>query len=612
VRATHDKRFGTRPLGAGGTAFRLWAPSCAVVKLELIDDDGACISTRTMRRGDDGWHECECADVHAGASYRFRVRDDLAVPDPASRFNPLDVHGPSVVIDPLAYEWRDAAWRGKPWHTAVVYEMHVGTFTPEGRFDSAAEKLADLRELGVTAIELMPVADFSGARNWGYDGVLHFAPDAAYGHPDDLKRFVDRAHRHGLMVMLDVVYNHFGPDGNYLHAYCPEFFNERHVTPWGAAINFDGPSSETVRRFFVDNALAWIEEYRFDGLRLDAVHAIADDSPTHIVAEIAQAVKRGPGRDREVHIVLENEHNDAQILARDSAGVPLLATAQWNDDLHHSAHVVATGETEGYYSDYEQLPPALFGRALAEGFVYQGQHSDRRGGPRGEPSTALPSTAFIAFLQNHDQTGNRAFGERLDALVSAERVECLLACLLLAPQIPLLFMGEEFGASTPFYYFCDAHGELAKAIREGRRSEFAGFAAFDHGEDLSAIPDPNAIETFNASKLDWAERASPIGQHRSHLVKALLQLRAEHLVPLLPLHRGGGDWRMEDGCVVVDWKFGDTSWTMRVNLGDQISVVGRNAAEHQIYASRATQEGVDLCRLLPEGIEVAISRRRDS
>ena len=359
----------------------------------------------------------------------------------------------------------------------------------QGTFAAAAARLPELAALGVNALQLMPLAAFPGARNWGYDGVLPFAPAACYGTPDELKALVDAAHGAGMMVLLDVVYNHFGPDGNYLHAYCPEFFNPAERTPWGAAINFDGPSSRTVRDYFLHNALYWTTEYRLDGLRLDAVHAFRDSSRPDIVCEIAQALREGPGReqpdgDRRVHLVLENNRNEARYLARDAAGRPLYATAQWDDDVHHALHVLVSGEIDGYYADYAPDPLARLGRALAEGFAYQGEHSAYRDRSRGEPSAHLPPDAFVGFLQNHDMIGNRAFGERIDGFADARFLVAAYACLLLTPLVPMLFMGEEFAASTPFLYFCDFGPELAAAVAAGRRREFQRFAAFtDDGRD---------------------------------------------------------------------------------------------------------------------------------
>ncbi|HEY9025244.1 MAG TPA: alpha-amylase family glycosyl hydrolase, partial [Burkholderiaceae bacterium] len=395
--------FGAECLEAGGVRFRLWAPSCRAV--ELVCDAGAAGSVphRSMQAQPDGWHERVVADAGPGTRYGFRVGGGLCVADPASRFNPEDVHGRSEVMDPLSYPWRCEDWRGRPWEGAVVYELHVGTFTPEGTFAAAAARLGELQALGITVVELMPVADFPGTRNWGYDGVLPFAPDASYGRPDDLKRLVDAAHALGLMMVLDVVYNHFGPDGNYLSVYCPEFFDTTKATPWGPALNLAGAHGDLVRSFFVHNALYWIEEYRFDGLRLDAIHAMADGPDKRLTREICAALQAGPGRERAIHVILENDGNLAGLLARDAQQRPRVATAQWNDDLHHAAHVLATGERDGYYADYAADPVGDLAKALAEGFIYQGQRSGWRGGAaRGEPSRGLPPPAFIAFLQNHD------------------------------------------------------------------------------------------------------------------------------------------------------------------------------------------------------------------
>lgn len=557
--------FGAALAADGTTRFRLWAPAAREVSVVL--------GGREKRLGalDGGWFEAAVADAPAGTRYAFRIDGGACVPDPASRCNPDDVHAPSMVVDPLAFQWRDDLWRGRAWEEAVLYELHIGTFTPEGTFAAAIARLDDLAELGVTALELMPVADFPGRRNWGYDGVLPFAPDASYGAPEDLKRLVEAAHQRGLMVLLDVVYNHFGPEGNYLHLYAPQFFNPAHATPWGAAINFDGEHAPTVREFFVHNALYWIEEYRFDGLRLDAVHAIADRSPRHIVAEIAAAVRTGPGRERQVHLVLENDANEARHLARERSGSPRVATAQWNDDLHHAAHVLATGEADGYYADYADRPLWQLGRCLAEGFAYQGDVSPYRGGRRrGEPSATLPATAFVSFLQTHDQVGNRAFGERIGALAPPAAVDALLACILLAPAPPLLFMGEEFDASSPFLFFCDFGPDLAAAVAAGRREEFRRFARFRDPAARAAIPDPNDPRTFERSKLAWDERAR--GAHAARLAhcRALLALRREHIVPRLAGLRAGGAFECHGAtCLAARWTLGDGARLhLAANLGD--------------------------------------------
>jgi maltooligosyltrehalose trehalohydrolase len=535
----HSMPFGAQ-LAGGVATFRLWAPACDSVELVLGRDDPRRIA---MQAREGGWHEAHVADVAAGTAYAFRVDRGDPVPDPASRSNPWDVNGPSVVVDPHAFEWTDAGWRGRPWHEAVVYELHVGAFTAQGTFAAAIERLDHLQSAGITVLEIMPVADFAGSRNWGYDGVLPFAPDASYGTPGDFKRLVAAAHQRGIAVLLDVVYNHFGPEGNHLHRYAPQFFNEAHQTPWGAAINFDGERCDTVRDFFVHNALYWIDEFHLDGLRLDAVHAIADDSPTHIVSEIARAIAEGPGRERHVHLVLENERNEAHLLERRGA----FATAQWNDPWHHCVHVLLTGETDGYYGKFARDTAGLLARSFAEGF-----------------NAALPYEAFMPFLQNHDQVGNRAMGDRLAALAPPEAIRLAIASLLLMPQVPLLFMGEEIGARSPFLFFTDFHGGLADAVREGRRREFAAFPKFSSDAAREKIPDPNAEATFTASKIDWD------GVDSAALARftALLELRFAHIVPRLAGYgRGATFVSAPPGGVAVDWTLGDGSvLRMRANF----------------------------------------------
>ena len=540
--------FGAQCLEGGAVRFRVWAPDHAAIGLAL----GAAPSPLPLAREPDGWHELVTDAARVGDRYRFVLPDGLCVPDPASRHQPEDVHGPSEVIDPAAYAWHDGAWRGRPWHEAVLYELHIGTFTPAGTFRSAIERLDYLAALGITALQIMPVADFSGRRNWGYDGVLPFAPDAAYGRPEDFKALIDAAHARGLMVLLDVVYNHFGPDGNYLHALAPAFFTHRHHTPWGAAINFDGPASAPVRAFFIENALYWLTEFHLDGLRLDAVHAIRDDSPEHILDELAATVRRSVP-DRHVHLVLENEDNHAHRLDRGANGAPRAYTAQWNDDVHHVLHVAATGEAEGYYADYRG-DTAKLGRALAEGFAFQGEVMPYRGHPRGEASAHLPPAAFVAFAQNHDQIGNRAFGERLSTLAPPEAVRACAAALLLSPQIPMLFMGEEWAATQPFLFFCDFGAPLAEAVREGRRAEFARFPAFRDPATRARIPDPLDETTVASSTLRWDDRE--IAPHAEALAwhRRILALRHAEIVPRLPRIRRGGRARViGDGAVHVVW-----------------------------------------------------------
>jgi maltooligosyltrehalose trehalohydrolase len=554
MKRQHDMPFGPQRLDDGRTRFRLWAPSAQQVDLML---DGQAWAMQAQAAG---WYETD-AQAAPGVRYAFCIDGGLVVPDPASRSNPDDVHAASALTDPQAFDWPDADWTGRPWHEAVVYELHVGCFTPDGTFAAAIARLDDLVALGVTAIELLPVADFPGRRGWGYDGVLLFAPDASYGPPDDLKRLVAAAHARGLMVLLDVVYNHFGPDGNYLHAYAKTFFNEAVHTPWGAAINFDGAGSRTVRDFFIHNALYWTEEFHLDGLRVDAVHAMHDTSALHFADEMAQAVQAGPGRHRQVHLVLENEDNDAARLQRGAGGDVGLSTAQWNDDLHHALHVLATGETDGYYADYAAAPLRLFGRCLAEGFAYQGEPSGLRDGrPHGTVSTGLPPLAFINFAQNHDQIGNRAFGERIHGLAAAagreEALRALMACVLLAPATPMLFMGEEYAASTPFQYFCDFTGDLAQAVTEGRRREFSRFARFADPAVRSQIPDPNAEATFRHSTLNWAERGQGVHADWLAFITQMLGIRRQAVWPWLR-QAGSGQFSVRGaGLLQVHWPLG--------------------------------------------------------
>jgi malto-oligosyltrehalose trehalohydrolase len=545
--------YGPRLRSGGGAEFRLFAPGVETVALAL---EGR--APLAMRRDGAGWFAAEIAEARPGTRYRFRLPDGLLVPDPGSRFQPLDVHGPSELIDPDAYAWSDQAWRGRPWREAVVYELHVGAFTPQGTFRAAIERLPHLTDLGVTALEIMPVADFPGRRNWGYDGVLAYAPDASYGRPEDFKALVDAAHGLGLMVLLDVVYNHFGPDGNYLPTYAPVFFTDRHKTPWGAAINYDGPDSRPVREFVIQNALYWLEEFHLDGLRLDAVHAIVDDSDPPLLRELAERV-RGAGLDRPVHLVLENEHNEARWLARraqdGAAGhsTAPLYTAQWNDDLHHVLHVAATGEDTGYYADYLGDAQKL-GRALAEGFAFQGEVMGYRGGPRGERCADLPPEAFVGFIQNHDQIGNRAFGERLTRLARPEALRALAAVYLLLPQVPMLFMGEEWGCERPFPFFCDFQGELGEAVREGRREEFKRFPQFQDPQTRARIPDPQAEATFLSAKLDWETLSAPRHAATLEHYRRLLAARRAEIAPLMDSLAHGGRYEvLGPAAVRVTW-----------------------------------------------------------
>jgi maltooligosyltrehalose trehalohydrolase len=578
TRRRHEMPFGAELTASGKVRFRLWAPAAHEVELMLHQEAGKPQALKMSAQA-GGWFELTTGEARAGSLYRYRIDGKTEVPDPASRSNPQDIHGPSEVIDPAAFEWDDTDWRGRPWHEAVVYELHVGTFSPEGTFAGVEKRLDHLVALGVTAIELMPIADFPGKRGWGYDGVLQFAPESAYGRPDELKSLIAAAHRRGIAVMLDVVYNHFGPEGNYLPVYAPQFFTDKHHTPWGAAINFDSPGSRDVRDFYIHNTLYWLEEYRFDGLRFDAVHAIIDDSEPNIMTEIARAAHNGPGRERHLFLVLENGANHARFLGE--PGATDTFDAQWNDDVHHCLHTLLTGEKDGYYEDYVENPYAMLCRCLAEGFGYQGQISAHLGSPRGESSGHLPPTAFVNFLQDHDQIGNRAFGERINAIASSEEaLRAGYAVLLLAPSPPMLFMGEEWEAPQPFPYFCDFEPDLAAKVREGRKREFSRFEKFSDKGGLSALPDPTATETFRSAHLDWS--ALQQAQHADILdrFQRLLAIRQRDIVPLIPKIRSGTCTKLEaSGAFAVDWGLDDGGILhLLANLTDHaVPVIGRVA-----------------------------------
>jgi malto-oligosyltrehalose trehalohydrolase len=526
----NEMPFGARlNADGGGVSFRLYAPSARDVAVLYRNGDEP-ERTTALERVPGGWFETTCAGARAGTRYRFRI-DGAEAPDPASRFQPEGVHGPSCVVDPAAFVWPEDAGRPRPWNEHVFYELHVGTFTPEGTFAAARAKLPYLAELGVTAVELMPVAEVPGARNWGYDGVFLYAPTRNYGTPDDLKAFVAAAHALDLAVYLDVVYNHFGPEGNYLHAYAPEFWTEEFHTPWGAAIDVAGPDRDGVRAFFIENALYWLEEFRFDGLRFDAVHAIFDGPQRRFLHELAHTVRERVARP--VHLILENEGNESSLLG------PGGFEAQWDDDAHHAAHVTLTGQSDGYYAEYAIDPVGTLGRTLTQGFAFQGEPSAHRGGkPRGEPSAELPLSAFITFLQNHDQIGNRPFGDRLGNLTEDYALRAVLAIVLLAPPPPMLFMGEEWGASTPFLFFCDFEPDLAAKVTAGRRAEFGSFAEFADPAARERIPDPSAAQTFAASKLRWDELERE--PHRAWLeyYRRLLSVRRAEIAPRIAGVRG--------------------------------------------------------------------------
>lgn len=594
AKRAHSMQFGTSIKDDGKVEFRLWAPSCKSVQVTISYGDYE--SNTALNAQGDGWF-IGSAKAKPGMRYKFITDDALAVPDPASRYQPEDVHEFSEIVDPTSFEWTDSEWKGLPWAQTILYELHVGTFTPEGTFAGVASKLGYLKELGVTAIELMPVADFPGKFGWGYDGVLPYAPESEYGTPDDLKRLIQEAHHKGIQVFLDVVYNHFGPEGNYLHAYAKEFFTDKHKTPWGAALNFE--EGKEVREFFIQNALYWLEEFNIDGLRLDAVHAIRDDSAVHILNELAERVAAGPGRERARHLVLENEDNIAKFLERDQAKLPQFYAAQWNDDIHHAYHVLATGESGGYYADYVQNTNgknalALLGRALAQGFIYQNDPSELRNGEcRGEKSDHLPPNAFVSFIQNHDQIGNRAFGDRIASIADDRVLTALTAVQLLAPSIPLLFMGEEWGSKTPFMYFCDLGPELAPLVTEGRRGEFAKFPEFSNPETRHKIPDPCIPKTFEQSKLVWSDLNTPVHRKHFELIQELLNLRMHKIVPIINTITSGK--ALVDGNILtVEWSAESKPvLAVALNLSDGSQKLLDNKIESENLTTLYSHGGVD-------------------
>ncbi|HTH99234.1 MAG TPA: malto-oligosyltrehalose trehalohydrolase [Stellaceae bacterium] len=582
----------------GGVCFRLWAPSVDAVSLVL---DGQ--APRPMTRRPKGWFEVTAADARPGSRYRFRI-GDLDVPDPASRYQPEGIQGPSEVVDHDAYRWQDAAWRGKPWHESVVYELHAGTFDAQGGFDGIAAHLDHLADLGVDTVQIMPVAETPGRWNWGYDGVLLYAVEERYGGPEALKRLVDACHARGMQVFLDVVYNHFGPEGNYLHVYAERFFTEKHHTPWGAAINFDDKGAGNVRRFFIENALYWLEQFHIDGLRFDAVHAFKDDTRPDIVIELGERI-RAALPDRQVHLILENEQNRATVLGYGYGG-PGPYDAQWNDDFHHAIRVSISDADHGYYRDYRDKPAERLGRMLAEGFAYQGETSANLGRSRGQSSGLLPPTSFVAFIQNHDQVGNHAFGWRLPKFAEASAIRAASAIMILSPQIPMLFMGEEWGTEQPFPFFCDFSGDLAEAIREGRAQEFAHFPEFQDAAARARIPDPLAEATFKSAVLDWTMPESGPGKAWLDHYRNLIALRRQYIVPLIAKPApDSGTFRLLGGhAAAVRWPLaGGAKLQMVVNLSDQPAEAPPVMLGNTIYASQDRAE----TELPPWYVAVAIA-----
>lgn len=565
----HKMRFGAE-VRNGGTRFKIWAPKCKTMRLKLK-------GRRSLIELDaigDGWQRIDVEGVGAGTLYKYVLPDGTAIPDPTSRHQPEGVHGFSEVIDPRSFHWTDRDWNGRPWEEAVIYELHIGTFTEEGTFAAATAKLDHLVDLGITAVQIMPIAEFYGKFNWGYDGAMWFAPSANYGRPEDLKAFIDAAHRRSLMVFLDVVYNHFGPHGNYLPAIAP-IFTKKHESPWGEAINFDGAGAGVVRELVIENALYWTSEFNFDGLRFDAVHTIEDDTPSHIL-ELLSARIRASRPHRYTHLIIENSDNQEIWLRRNSGLEPVHYTAQWNDDVHHLLHAAATGENTGYYADFDNFEErsGMLGRGLAEGFAYQGEMKPHEGMIRGEPSDGLPATSFVVYMQDHDQVGNRVKGDRITRLASDDAVKALIAVYLLSPQIPMVFQGEEWASRQPFPFFSDVPVELREVVRSGRQEELKSTPEHEdpNKPDVEEAVDPTSVRTFTSAKLDWSSLKKEPHKLWFQHYRDLIDLRRMEIVPRLSGQNGfAGEYQLLGvKSVLVTWKMGDGS-TLRLyaNLAEE-------------------------------------------
>ncbi|MGI9147829.1 MAG: malto-oligosyltrehalose trehalohydrolase [Chloroflexota bacterium] len=506
----------------GGVRFKVWAPAASLVEVELTAS-GQVVPLSPQ--GSGVWCSSVLDQITPGTRYLYRLDGQVSRPDPYSRSQPEGVHAPSAVVDPAHFEWHDTNWPGIRIQGLVIYQCHVGTATPAGTFVSLIDELPRLKRLGIGAIQPLPLAEFPGGRNWGYDGVNLFAPARAYGGPDGLKRLVEAAHQHGLGVVLDVVYNHLGPDGNYLRDFSPQYFTDRHQTPWGEAINYDGPGSEWVRKLVVDNARYWLHEYHVDGLRLDATHAIFDDSDVHLLAELTQAVRASLPSERQVVLIAETSENDVRYLKSvDEGGFGF--DAVWADDFHHSLRRYLAGDHEGYYADYSGTLEEV-AKCIEQGWLYEGQATPRSGlqTPRGTPARDRPAYQFMYAIQNHDQVGNRAFGERLHHQIDDHLYRAASTLLLFLPYSPMLFMGQEYGASSPFPYFTQHEPELGKLVTEGRRREFQAFSAFVDPTMRQRIPDPQAESTFSSAKVRVEEADRPPGASLQALYRDLIELR---------------------------------------------------------------------------------------
>jgi maltooligosyltrehalose trehalohydrolase len=529
--------------------FRLWAPKASTVSLVLYPDE----RTVPMAHVGDGYYEATVPGARHGTTYRYLIDDRFLIPDPVSRYQPEGVHGPSMVVDPTRYRWRDVEWQGVPREDLIFYELHVGTFTPEGTFDGVRERLPYLKDLGITAIELMPVADFPGRWNWGYDPAAFFAPSRAYGEPDDLRRLVDDAHGLGMAVYLDVIYNHLGPDGSYVAALAP-MFTDKHLTPWGQAINLDDTGSEGVRRFFIENALYWLREYHIDGLRLDATHALIDTSKTHFLAELVDAVAELSEGPRRILFAEDQRNINHMILPREKGGMGL--DGIWTDDFHHQVRNLTAGDRDGYFASFEGTTADHLAKTVRQGWFFDGVYDPVTQEVRGSDASVIDPSQCVIFIQNHDQVGNRPLGNRLTADIPLPLYRAVSALLLFAPELPLLFMGQEWAATTPFLFFTDHNEELGKLVSAGRKAEFGHFEGFK-GE----VPDPQDPDTFYQSRLDWSELEIPIHAATLQLYRDLIRIRRE----------------IKGGATVE--AFNETALSVRrgnfsllVNLGQKLSV----------------------------------------
>jgi maltooligosyltrehalose trehalohydrolase len=594
------------PIGAepipGGVHFRVWAPRRRTV--EVVVEGGP---TKALTAEGNGYFSGPVAETRAGSCYRYRVDGEGPFPDPASRFQPDGPHGPSEVIDPRVFCWSDNDWHGVALPGQILYELHLGTFTPEGTYESATRRLPDLVDLGVTVVEIMPVADYPGHFGWGYDGVNMYAPTRLHGRPDDLRRFIDTAHRLGLAVILDVVYNHIGPDGNYLSQFSKDYFTDRHKTDWGPAINYDGPSSGPVREFFVSNGAYWIDEFHFDGLRLDATQSIVDESRDHVLAELARRT-RAAAAGRSIVLIAENEAQDSR-LARSPEKGGYGLDAQWNDDYHHTARVAMTGRNEAYYFDYRGTPQEFIS-ALKYGYLYQGQRYAHQNKRRGTPGLDLDPAAFVVFLQNHDQVSNSGLGWRIQELTSPGRLRALTALTLLAPGTPLLFQGQEFASSRPFLFFAHHKPELARLVRKGRGEFMAQFPSMNAADIRALLPDPADPATFERCKLDWSERERHAPIYALH--RDLIRLRRTD--PVFRLQRKGGI----DGAVLGEQAFalrylgdGGDDRLLLVNLGRTLDLAvvpepllapPEGRSWHLLWSSEDIRYGTGTA-LMPENAE---------